>query len=93
MRTVSTSGPSIPIFQVFLFQVLFGLTEASRLFVMSGDTILEQPETCQDSAECPLDFCCRGRQGNIVDSSGTFDVIGNNTLIVVLLLIMMLMFM
>ena len=47
------------------------------MFVISGDTLLEQPETCQDSAECPLDFCCRSRLGNIVDPSGTFDVVGN----------------
>ena len=53
--------------------------DCSRLFVMSGDMLLEQPETCQDSADCPLDFCCRGRQGHIVDLSGTFDVVGNYT--------------
>ena len=62
--------------QIFLLNVVCRLMEASRLFVMSGVTMLEQPEACQDSADCPLDFCCQGLHSNIVDPSGTFDVVG-----------------
>ena len=58
----------------------------SRLFVISGDTIHEQPETCQDSADCPLDFCCRGQRGDIIDLSGTFDSVGITNVFVLLLL-------